>query len=330
MEQKHTELFKTIVSKGLRMRYGNKPATPIMVRYIWEMKNIIDYGFVDYYLMAYRIFREYTKEAKIGVWPFGAVSSSIVCYCMGLTEIDPMRYGLHSARFVNDVPPRFQFFIAQSRFDEFRQGTEKILMDNKEEFNIDTIRDCLLGKEVKLCNGIKRMGNIIPMNFPDKRCQRALPEDINDEITCYALSFPESSDLYATYIRRRKGETWSQTGFARLDEILASTYGILVFQEQMLDILNLFYYIRGIEANRIRKDIQREEAESPTLQAIKDRLITITPDALLTPLIANQFLGRRSFSKKDAELAWDALTSNRKTFLKAHAVSSVLSRYLMK
>ena len=115
----HMEIFHGLVAAGMRMRYGDKPNKAAILRVLWEKKQIIDAGFVDYYIMAFWIYRHYAMSAGINVWARGAVPSSIVCYCLGLTEVDPIKYGLHSVRFVNKQLPDFQFDIEESRFDEF-------------------------------------------------------------------------------------------------------------------------------------------------------------------------------------------------------------------
>ena len=98
MERTHTDILKGLVSAGKRWRYGEKADNLVTRRIVWELKHIIDAGFVDYYVMAFWIFK-YSKQ-DINYWARGAMPSSIVCYCLGLTEIDPIKYGLHSARFV--------------------------------------------------------------------------------------------------------------------------------------------------------------------------------------------------------------------------------------
>ena len=129
----HLELFHGLVSAGMKMRYGSKPGKAATLRMLWEKKHIIDAGFVDYYIMAFWIFRHYATSAGITVWARGAMPSSVVCYCLGLTEIDPVKYDLYSVRFVNDELPYFQFDIEASRFDEFMKEADELLEDNSKD-----------------------------------------------------------------------------------------------------------------------------------------------------------------------------------------------------
>ena len=45
------EILPKMVAAGIRLRYGDHPDKQVMLRYLWEMKHIIDGGFVDYYFL---------------------------------------------------------------------------------------------------------------------------------------------------------------------------------------------------------------------------------------------------------------------------------------
>lgn len=274
----HIEIFHGLVAAGMKMRYGSKPSKQAMLKVLWEKKHIMDSGFVDYYIMAFWIFRNYATSAGIEVWARGAVPSSMVCYCLGLTEVDPVKYGLHSVRFVNDEPPKFQFDIEASRYEEFMKSAEDLLQANAAEgYDIPSIRECLF-QDVK------------PYEYLSRRQKRPLPANIDDEMARYALSFPQTMDLYETYVKNPKCD-------------------ILIYQEEMLDILKEVFHVPSIKANQIRLSIQRGETEQ--VEAFKKEVFSDLKN--LTPV--------------EAEAAWQRLTSNPRTFLKAHAVSRVLASY---
>ena len=293
----HEELLQKLFAAGMKMHYGEKPGKEATLRYFWETKLIIENGFIDYYLMAFWIFQHLAKTSGIGIWARGAVPSSILCYCLGITDIDPLIYGLHSVRFMNDEPPIFQFDIEASRFDEFMKGAEEVLAANAADFDIEAIRKSLF----QHLTSVAYLSN--------KRETVTLPADLDDEFARYALSFPDTMDLYETYLRRKNGEAWSPTGIPQLDEILAPTYGILTYQEQMIDILHKPFFTLGYKANHIRRCIQRGDTEQ--IAAYKAEL----------------FAELRDVTIDDAEVAWHLLTSNRRAILKSHTVSRVLAMY---
>lgn len=300
MDNTTKEQLRELVTKGFKQRYGTHPDKQALLRLLSELRRIDVAGYAGYYLMAYMIFKETAFSYGINIWPRGAMASSIVCYSMGLTEVDPLRYGLHSARFVNEEPPKFQFDIEEARFDEFKEKATKLLKDNPDILDYETGCKYLLGD----------LQSSSYLNGKDV-CPLPQPENMDDKIAEYALSFPDTMTLYETYKERKNGATWAPTGIEKLDEILAPTYGLLAYQEQMFDIMKLCFNVHGILANKVRLSIQRGETEQ-----IKAYRIELQENAKQVGLGDNEF-----------DTAWSVLTSNPKAFLKAHAVFRVLSRY---
>ena len=293
MKETTTKILKRLVAEGMEMRYGDKPDRKVKLRILWELKHIIDAGFEGHYIKAFRLFRHYAETEKMGYWGRGAMCSSIVCYCLGLSEADPLRFGLHSARFVNDEPPKFQFDIEASRYDEFMQKAPNLLAAKTKDYDMEVVRLSL---------------DVTPMAYLSSKLEAPEPEDLDDEIARDALIRPDTMGLYDAYMRRKSDGLWTRDG-GRLDEILAPTCGFLVYQEQMLDILRQFFHLNGIKANQIRLSIQRGETEQ--VETYKQELFAHLED----------------LTEKKAEWLWQLLTSNPHAFLKAHAVSRVLAKY---
>ena len=89
-----------LCTKGLEKRYGN-PKEDLKERLSFELSTIENMGFVDYFLIVWDFIR-YAKENGIAVGPGrGSAAGSIVAYCLGITDIDPIRYSLLFERFLN-------------------------------------------------------------------------------------------------------------------------------------------------------------------------------------------------------------------------------------
>ena len=94
------EYFRDLASRGLRKRYGM--VTPeLQKRWDYEMDVVTKMGYVNYYLIVYDFIR-YAKSQGIPVGPGrGSGAGSLLAYCIGITGIDPMAYGLIFERFLN-------------------------------------------------------------------------------------------------------------------------------------------------------------------------------------------------------------------------------------
>lgn len=91
--------LKKLVLDGFERRYkGEKNA---LDRLNAELEIINQMGFVEYFLIVHD-FVKFAKENGIMVGPGrGSAAGSVVSYCLGITNVDPIKYGLLFERFLN-------------------------------------------------------------------------------------------------------------------------------------------------------------------------------------------------------------------------------------
>ena len=100
-DQNHLEYLKQMSYKGLYKYYGPTPKDDVIDRLEYELSVIDKMGFVDYFLIV-QDYVAYAKNHGIPVGPGrGSGAGSIVAYCIGITGIDPIKYGLLFERFLN-------------------------------------------------------------------------------------------------------------------------------------------------------------------------------------------------------------------------------------
>ncbi|MFQ5866820.1 MAG: DNA polymerase III subunit alpha [bacterium] len=94
------EYLRNLCEQGLKKRYAE--VTPdIRRRLDYELSVISRMGFASYFLIVWD-FIEYAKRQKIMVGPGrGSGAGSFVAYLLGITELDPLKYGLLFERFLN-------------------------------------------------------------------------------------------------------------------------------------------------------------------------------------------------------------------------------------
>ncbi len=93
-------LFHTLCENGYQKRYPHNPEG-YHDRLVYEMDMIKSLGFVDYFLIV-ADFVGYAKSVDIPVGPGrGSAAGSMVAYCLEITDVDPMQYGLYFERFLN-------------------------------------------------------------------------------------------------------------------------------------------------------------------------------------------------------------------------------------
>ena len=96
----HFEYLKKLTYDGLNKRYENH-SKEIEDRIEYELNTINKMGYTDYFLIVWD-FINYAKSQGIPVGPGrGSGAGSIVAYLIGITDVDPIKYGLIFERFLN-------------------------------------------------------------------------------------------------------------------------------------------------------------------------------------------------------------------------------------
>jgi DNA polymerase-3 subunit alpha len=94
-------MLRRIVGEGLHARYGGPPPAEAVERLEYELGVIEEMGFSSYFLIVWD-FVSFAKRDGVAVGPGrGSAAGSIVSYCLGITDIDPLANDLLFERFLN-------------------------------------------------------------------------------------------------------------------------------------------------------------------------------------------------------------------------------------
>lgn len=97
-ESLYDDYLHDIVYKGAKKRYGEKLSDECIKRIDYELGYIRKFGCAQYYILLFDIIK-YARENKIWIGAGrGKDASSIVCYCLFIIDIDPIKYGLSQYR----------------------------------------------------------------------------------------------------------------------------------------------------------------------------------------------------------------------------------------
>ena len=107
-EKNDIDLLLQLTYEGVIKRYG-KITKQIQDRINKELEIIIQKGFVSYFLINWDIIR-YAKSKDYFTIGRGSGANSLIAYCIGVTDVDPIELDLYFERFINlfrETPPDF-------------------------------------------------------------------------------------------------------------------------------------------------------------------------------------------------------------------------------
>jgi DNA polymerase III subunit alpha len=157
---------------GLLKRYGASTAE-LDERLKFELKTIHEMGFADYFLIV-ADFIAFAKSDGVSVGPGrGSAAGSLVAYCLGITDIDPLRYGLLFERFLN--PARKD--MPDMDIDFAVDGRERVINYVAEKYGRDRVAQIITFSTMAARAAIRDAGRVleIPYGVVD-RIAKLVPE----------------------------------------------------------------------------------------------------------------------------------------------------------
>ncbi len=114
-----TEEMQTRAITGAAQRYGE--LTPEIQSRLRKEVDVIDQlGYAPYFLVVADIVR-FARQQGVPISPRGSASSSVVAYCLGIHDIDPLAHNLYFERFLSlerHDPPDIDLDLCSRRRDE--------------------------------------------------------------------------------------------------------------------------------------------------------------------------------------------------------------------
>ena len=141
---------------------------------------------------------------------------------------------------------------------------------------------------------------------------------------------PLDSGMHQVYIRRKRGDEPVRYPLPELEEVLAPTYGVILYQEQVMRIANVLAGFSLAEADVLRKAVGKKNQEliEQELERFVERCVARNHDRRVIEDLARQIttFGRYGFNKSHS-VAYSIL-SFRTAWLKAHYPAEFMAALL--
>ena len=180
-----------LCARGFAKRYGDRPE--VRKRLDYELNIIRRMGFVDYFLIV-SDFIGYAKAQHIPVGPGrGSAAGSVVSYCLGITDVDPVQYNLYFERFLN--PERVSMPDIDVDFCVQRRG--EVIDYVIRKYGADHVAQIVTFGTMAARAAVRDVGRVMNMTYAEvDAVAKAIPGGIN---TTLDEALQQSQTLRAMY-----------------------------------------------------------------------------------------------------------------------------------
>jgi len=178
--------------RGLRERYPQ--STPeLRQRLVYELGVIERMEFAGYFLIVADFVRA-ARERGIAVGPGrGSAAGSLVCYCLGITDVDPIAHDLLFERFLN--PERISMPDIDIDFDE-RRG--EVIEYVKQKYGRSNVCQIITFGTMAARGVVRDVGRVLKLSFADTdRIAKKIPNAIGMTLAKAQESVPELAEMDA-------------------------------------------------------------------------------------------------------------------------------------
>jgi len=95
-----TVFLRRLTFEGAQRRYGD-PSPAVLAQIEEELSIVGDVGYEEYFLLTWDLLWNHCHPAGIEWITRGSAADSLVCYCLGISDVCPVRFELYFRRFLN-------------------------------------------------------------------------------------------------------------------------------------------------------------------------------------------------------------------------------------
>lgn len=181
------------VERGLRRRFGEDFSAEIRERIEYELGVIERTGFAAYFLVVADIIA-WARDNGIAVGPGrGSTAGSLVAYVTGITDVDPIKFGLMFERFLN--PERVSPPDADLDFEDRRRG--ELIDYVTRKYGSEHCANVITFGTLKAKAAVKDAARVLGFPyFKGDMLSKALPGPANGNEASLAVVFDETDPRY--------------------------------------------------------------------------------------------------------------------------------------
>jgi len=238
------DYLRELCYDGLEQRYGERAKTDIQLRerLAYELGVLEKTGFVSYILIVWD-FIHFAKGRGIPVGPGrGSAAGSLIAYVLGITDIDPLQFGLLFERFLN--PDRVSPPDIDVDFCETRRG--EVLEYVRQKYGERRVAQIITFGKLKAKSVVRDVGRVMGLPYRDAdRIARMIPNELGITLDSAADKNPELKRAIATEAQTKQLFEYAKTleGLSRNAGVHAA--GVVIADRDLSDYIPLCRDVKG-------------------------------------------------------------------------------------
>ncbi|MDE6652926.1 MAG: DNA polymerase III subunit alpha, partial [Muribaculaceae bacterium] len=158
------DYLKKLAYEGAKRRYGDPLADDVKERIDFELYIMKTMGFPGYFLIVQDFINVARERLGVSVGPGrGSAAGSAVAYCLGITQIDPIKYDLLFERFLN--PDRISLPDIDVDFDDDGRGI--VLRYVTEKYGEEKVAHIITYGTMAAKSAIKDVARVTELPLPE-------------------------------------------------------------------------------------------------------------------------------------------------------------------
>lgn len=241
--------------KGLVAKLGEPIRDDYRKQFEYECKIISECGFATYMLIA-QDFTDFAREQNIMVGVRGSAAGSLVCYGLGITDVDPIEYGLTFERFLN--PERIEMPDVDLDIQDDRR--DELIQYVNDKYGRDHVCQIATFGSLKARAAVRDCGRVLGMDLAevDRICKMIPTAPVGVTIDQAISENPELKGEYksSSEVRRLIDTARTLEGLNRNVGIHAA--GVLISDDPVTDHVPVQYGGKGeVVAQLAKKDVTK-------------------------------------------------------------------------
>jgi DNA polymerase-3 subunit alpha len=228
--------LRFVCEEGLMRRFHGAPSEEYVRRLHYELDVINQTGFPDYMLIVW----DYVKFARsngIPCLPRGSAGASLVLYCLGITDVDPVQNKLLFERFLS--PERLEMPDIDTDFADSRR--HEVLEYIASKYGRENVAQIITYGTLGAKAALRDIGRVldVPLSEVDRVAKLIPPLPVGITISQAIEKVPELKQIAESGTELATVIQWAQKVEGRMKSVGTHACGVVVAREPLEQIVPL-------------------------------------------------------------------------------------------